>query len=141
MTFGGFWSEPVRDTIQQFLFPLGTVATLVAWWYLSRIFAIGTDQRSLVRKAFTALTVESLLVSGTYLVIIIPETVSFSSARLAVISLFPWVIAFGALIEAIGFILMLVAYAGNEELLSFDASMNEDGDDIDLDVAIDNSHG
>jgi hypothetical protein len=138
MTYGGFWSEPVRDIVQQFLFPLSTVAALVAWWFLSRIFAIGSHERSLARKAFSTLAIESLLVSGTYLVILVPGTVSFTSARLAVMSLFPWVVALGALVEAIGFILMIVAYSGDEQLLSFDASLSEDGDDVDLDVVIDN---
>jgi hypothetical protein len=141
MTYGGFWLEPVRDTIQEFLFPLSTVAILVAWWFLSQIFASGTHERSLARKAFTALAIESLLVAGTYLVVLVPGTVSLSSVRQAVISLFPWVVALGALVETVGFILMFVAYAGDDQLLSFDASMNEVGDDVALEVVTDASQG
>jgi hypothetical protein len=133
-TFGDFG---VANTIDQVVYPLTALSTLIAWWFLSSLFAQGTEHRRLACRAFLWLAIESLLSSVIYFSTFLEfQSIELNNARIAIATIAPWVEVVGSIVETVGFVLMMVSYAKNPQLnpslVAFDGAIGEVGDDVAL---------
>jgi hypothetical protein len=124
-------------TIEQFASPAGTVSGAVAWWFLAKLFARGSEDRRLARQAFMWLAMESLFAAVLSLVQLIEyHSIHFAGGLTTAFTVAPWVIGIGAVIQTVGFLLMMASYWENPHLnaslVAFDRAVGEEGDDISL---------
>jgi hypothetical protein len=131
----GFGPFGLAYRIQVFVSPAGSVASAVAWWFLSALFARGVDDRRLARRALLWLAVGSALTAVVYLLELI-EYESMHVVEVHVWTIFrisPSIAGLGAVIETVGFFLMMRSYSKNPRvdsaLVAFDAAVNEVGND------------
>jgi hypothetical protein len=133
-TFGDFG---LGNTIDDVVYPLIALSTLIAWWFLSSLFAHGTQHHRLAYRAFLWLAVEALLSSVLYFATFLEfQTIEVNNARIAIATIAPSVEVIGSLAETVGFVLMMVSYAKNprmnSSLVAFDGAIREVGDDVAL---------
>jgi hypothetical protein len=121
---------PVSYWFQEILFPLASLSTLIAWWFLTKISVSSTGQDGLFRKAFLALSLESLLTSAAY---VIPLTQFF---RFYWTEIADVLYAIGAFTTACGFLWVASRYSTsaqtNDDALAFDLAIAEQGDNVPL---------
>ena len=123
--------------IEDFASPAGTVSGAVAWWFLSKLFAHGAEDRRLARQAFMWLAMESLFAATVSFVELIEyHSIHFANGLTTAFTIAPWVIGIGAVVQTVGFLLMMSSYWENphvnESLVAFDRAVAEEGDDVSL---------
>ncbi|HEY5267328.1 MAG TPA: hypothetical protein VIJ40_11000 [Acidimicrobiales bacterium] len=119
---------PTSYWVQEILFPVASLGTLIAWWFLTEISVSSTGQGDLFRKGFLALSTASLLACAAYVVPLINyfhlDWNHFDQLLYAV----------GSFTTACGFFMVASHYSSNaetnEDALLFDRSVSEEGDNI-----------
>jgi hypothetical protein len=109
------------------------VTAAVAWWFLSALLARGVDDHHLAWRAFLWLAAESLLTAAAYF-LQLAEYLSVHVAGSFVLTTFrisPSIEGVGAVVQTVGFVLMMLSYSKNPPLdpaLTFDSSLHDEGD-------------
>ncbi len=99
-----YFQQSWREDVDTFSTVFASFTAIVAWWFLSRIFAERPDQLSLIRKAYLGLALQALLLS-TNIVIYLTTSPSISWATAST-----WGYGLGTITIAIGFFLMALSY-------------------------------
>jgi hypothetical protein len=119
---------PVDTWIDEILFPLASLSTVIAWWFLTKISVASTGQDDIFHKAFLAFSLESVLIA-------VPTGLSLiryffaSWTELADILYF-----LGSITAASGFFFIARKYSSkslkNLDAIMFDRALDEEGDNI-----------
>ena len=133
----GFRPLGTAYTIEEFASPAGTVSAGVAWWFLSKLFARGAEDRRLAHQAFVWLAIESLCAAVLSFVELIEyHSIHFAGGLTTAFTVAPWIIGIGAVTQTVGFLLMMASYSKNPHLnaslVAFDHAVHEEGEDVSL---------
>ena len=100
----GYFQQTWRVDVTTFSYAFASFATIIAWWFLSRIVASTPHQISLIRKAYLGLALQALLLSPVFVIYLIDfPALSWSSTS-------TWGYALGTISTMIGFLLMATSY-------------------------------
>jgi|GEM_PF-1932715 len=117
--------------VQEVLFPVSSLAALIAWWFLTKISVSTSGQGHLFRKGFLALSAGSLLTCAAYIVPLV-NYFHLNWAQFAGL-----LHAVGYFMIACGFFMIANHYSSNaetnEDALLFDSSIEEEGDNVPFD--------
>jgi general stress protein CsbA len=133
----GFRPLGTAYTIEEFASPAGTVSSGVAWWFLSKLFARGAEDRRLAHQALVWLAVESLCAAVLSFVELIEyHSLHFAGGLTTAFTIAPWIIGIGAVSQTVGFLLMMTSYSKNPHvnasLAAYDHAVDEEGEDVSL---------
>jgi hypothetical protein len=125
MTYGHI---PMEFWIEEVAIPLGSLSTLIAWWFLTKITVPLASQGDLFRKAFLALSLESLLVCAAN------AAPLFQYFHLDWVAFGDLLYAIGSFTTACGFFLIARRYSSNpsdnQDAVAFDDALAEERENI-----------
>ena len=110
LTSGDFASGALKGELESLLYPASSMAAVFAWWFLSKVFVNGAEQRKLVLFALLGLAVQGLLLSTLDFIIFLPLTVLTTNWGSTVNTLEPYAVAVGSALTTIGFAIMAITY-------------------------------
>jgi hypothetical protein len=136
---GFFGHLPASDIGQAVVYPLSFIPALIGWWFLSSLFVGNVEQIRLARRAF-------LFLAAQYLLLAVVSAIELSGYPLrdfgnfASLDLSACINLAGMLTTFVGFVVLQSSFWPNSKrhfyLEAFEASLDEEGDDIPLDAVL-----
>jgi hypothetical protein len=130
---------PASEVTQVVVYPLNFISALFGWWFLSSMFTGNVEQVRLARRAFVCLSLQFFLLT-------VVAAATLSTFPLSAFGNFvwqelsQWFDLIGVLATSIGFFVLQSSFASTSQryhyLQAFEASLDEEGDDIPLDDAV-----